>query len=201
MTTDTTTDTTSFDAFFDASYDDVVRTLSLITHDRARAEDAAQDAFAVAYRKWSSVARLDRPAGYVVVTATNRLKRWFATEERRLQRFRSVGVEPPDGAPDGRHATLPDHASTVVLTSSLHDALAGLPPRQRATVVLRYLCDLSNDEVAKALGCTTGTVKSALHSALASLKVELADIDRTDPSGPSIPARRTRATTQKGVLR
>jgi len=195
------TDTTSFDAFFNDSYDDVVRTLSLITHDRARAEDAVQEAFAVAYRKWPSVARLDRPTGYVVVTATNHLKRWFATEDRRLRRFRSAGLEPPGGPPAGRGGIHADHAATVVLTASLRDALAELPPRQRATVVLRYLCDLSNDEVAKALGCSTGTVKSALHTALASLKVELSDTARTTESGSIYFARDVRATTPKGVIR
>lgn len=161
-----------FDPFFDEHYDRVVRSLSLITADRARAEDAAQEAFATAYRKWPMVAGLDRPVGWVVVVATNHLKRWFTTEERRLQRFRSAGIAAVD---DLALAATSDPATEVVIGEALRDSLAALPPRQRAVVVLRYLCDLSTDEVADALGCPNGTVKSTLHRALATLRVELAE--------------------------
>ncbi len=55
------------------------------------------------------------------------------------------------------------------------EALERLPPRQRAAVVLRHLAGLRIAEVAEALGVRTGTVKSSLHAAYASLRVELAD--------------------------
>jgi RNA polymerase sigma factor (sigma-70 family) len=52
-------------------------------------------------------------------------------------------------------------------------ALEQLAPRQRAAVVLRYLGDLSVAEVARAMGCAEGTIKSTLHTALARLRVDL----------------------------
>jgi RNA polymerase sigma factor (sigma-70 family) len=55
-------------------------------------------------------------------------------------------------------------------------ALASLPPRQRATLVLRYYCDLSVEETAKELGCTPGTVKSQTAKGLSALRRALAPV-------------------------
>jgi RNA polymerase sigma factor (sigma-70 family) len=63
-------------------------------------------------------------------------------------------------------------ADDVVGALDLEAALSRLAPRQRAAVVLRYLADLTVPEVAKAMGCADGTVKSTLHSALERLRVE-----------------------------
>jgi RNA polymerase sigma-70 factor (sigma-E family) len=149
-----------FDEFFADHYDEVVRTMSLAIGDRERAEDAAQEAFAKAYRKWPAVAQMDRPVGWVVVVAVNQVRRWIARTDRRFG--------PVEGA---TFAT--DPAQELADGVAIRRALDRLPPRQRATVVLRYLCDLPTTDVAEALGCSPGTVKSALHAALANLRVEL----------------------------
>lgn len=149
-----------FDDFFADNYDQVVRSLTLAVGDRARAEDAAQEAFAKAYRRWPSVAQMERPVGWVLVVAMNQMKRWIKRADR------DFGESPPEEA---------DHAEVVAASASIRDALAVLPPRQRAAVVLRYLCDLPNADVAKALGCATGTIKSTLHAALKQLRLELED--------------------------
>ena len=174
MTTDAGPDLEpdSFEAFFDAHYDEVVRALLLIAGDRGRAEDAAQEAFAQALRRWSRVRAMARPVGWVIVVGVNRLKRWMARAERRH-------LDVPGPLADPR-----DHADDVVAGTQLRAALDRLAPRQRATVVLRYLCDLPTAEVAEALGCSPGTVKSALHQALANLRVELADGDLGDGEVP-----------------
>jgi RNA polymerase sigma factor (sigma-70 family) len=65
-----------------------------------------------------------------------------------------------------------DHASGVVTTLVLREAIVGLPPRQRAAIVLRYLADLSIAEVAAAMDCAEGTVKATLHQALRSLRID-----------------------------
>jgi RNA polymerase sigma-70 factor (sigma-E family) len=150
-----------FDDFFADNYDEVVRSLSLAVGDRARAEDAAQEAFAKAYRRWPSVAQMERPVGWVLVVAVNQMKRWIKRADREFG--------------ESAHGDAADHAETVAASASIRDALAVLPPRQRAAVVLRYLCDLPNADVAQALGCAPGTVKSTLHSALKQLRVELED--------------------------
>ena len=168
----------SFEGFFDAHYDDVVRTLTLVVGDRDRADDAAQEAFAQAFRKWSTVSVMERPVGWVIVVGVNRLKRWIARGGRaRPTDPTDLGELRDDGHPDC--ADRSDHAGAVAAGADLRVALDRLGRRQRATVVLRYLCDLSTDDVAKALGCSPGTVKSALHQALANLRVTL-DVGPTD---------------------
>ena len=154
-----------FDEFFDAHYVEVARTLALAVGDEDRADDAAQEAFAQAYRKWSAVSRMERPVGWVVVVGINRLKRWIGRAER---------AWPTD---QERADAVGDPADHIVDGADLRAALDRLAPRQRATVVLRYLCDLSTDDVARALGCSPGTVKSALHQALANLRVDLETFD------------------------
>lgn len=67
----------------------------------------------------------------------------------------------------------PDEADHVVLRAALAAALVHLPRRQRETIVLRYLCDLPEADVASALGLSAGTVKTHLHRALASLRVSI----------------------------
>jgi RNA polymerase sigma factor (sigma-70 family) len=163
-----------FEEFFTDHYDEVVRTLSLAVGDRHRAEDAAQEAFSLAYRKWPQVAGLDRPVGWVLVVGMNRLRRWFTRIDKRDLEHRNRALAlARDGSPDRAQ----DPAVGVVASASIRAALDGLPPRQRATVVLRVLCDLSTNDVARALGCSPGTVKAALHQGLAHLRVELADED------------------------
>ena len=168
----------SFEGFFDAHYDDVVRTLTLVVGDRDRADDAAQEAFAQAFRKWSAVSIMERPVGWVIVVGVNRLKRWIARGDRaRPTDPTDLGELGDDGHLDGVDRS--DHAESVATGDDLRVALDRLGRRQRATVVLRYLCDLSTDEVAKALGCSPGTVKSALHQALANLRITL-QVDQPD---------------------
>jgi len=66
-----------------------------------------------------------------------------------------------------------DESDDVVLRVALVAALVHLPRRQRETIVLRYLCDLPEADVAKALGVSAGTVKTHLHRALASLRADI----------------------------
>ena len=66
-----------------------------------------------------------------------------------------------------------DVADLVVQRESLGEAIDQLPERQRLAIVLRYGLDLSLDDVAAAMGCAVGTVKSTLHTALARLHVSL----------------------------
>ena len=60
--------------------------------------------------------------------------------------------------------------------------VAGLPPRQRAIVVLRYYEDLSEAEIARVLGCAPGTVKSQAFAAMKSLRFAVADVPTGDPT-------------------
>jgi RNA polymerase sigma factor (sigma-70 family) len=150
----------TFDSFFDRQYEPVVRSLTLVFGDRHRAEDAVQGAFERAYRKWRTVSEMDRPGTWVYVVALRDARRGLAREER--------GEPIEDSAVTGME-------ELAVTALSVQAALAQLPLRQRAAVVLRYLGGLTVPEVAEAMGCAEGTVKATLHQALRRLRVEFSE--------------------------
>jgi len=118
----------------------------------------AQEGFARAYRRWSSVSAMERPVAWVYVVALNRFRR-----ESRHRRIDLATATAP----------LQDPAAAVAVAVSIRAALETLAPRQRTAVVLRYLADLRLAEVAEAMGCSVGTVKATLHTALRKLRVDL----------------------------
>jgi RNA polymerase sigma factor (sigma-70 family) len=149
----------SFEEFVIANYAVVLRALSLAIGSPDRAEEMTQEAFARAYRHWHRVSQMERPVAWVYVVGVNAARRAFRRELRTA-----------DPSLELRGA---DHAGQVAVVATIRAALDSLSPRQRLVVVLRYLADLSTAEVAEAMDCAEGTVKSTLHSALRSLRVEL----------------------------
>jgi RNA polymerase sigma-70 factor (ECF subfamily) len=158
----------AFDEFYAAQYDPLARTLTIALADRASAEEAAQEAFTRALRRWRHVRSLDRPAAWLYVVAMNHV-RDGRRKDRREPRWDAQLDE-----------TTPDPSGGVTTALSVRDAIATLPAREREAVVLRYLADLSLADVADAMGCAIGTVKATLHHALGSLRVELEDDDDAD---------------------
>jgi RNA polymerase sigma-70 factor, ECF subfamily len=154
-----------FDRFFDEHYGSTLRAVSVAIGDPGRAEDLTQEAFARAFRRWSTVSKFERPVAWVYVVALN-------AERKRWRRERQAPeTEPLAG-------TVPDVAGGVLSTIVVRDALARLPARQRAAVVLRYLADLTVADIANVMGCAEGTVKATLHHALRNLRV---DLDGSEP--------------------
>lgn len=149
-----------FEAFFDQHYGATLRAVSLTIGNSERAEDLTQEAFARAFRRWSSVSALERPVAWVYVVALN-------AERKRWRRERNA----PES--ETRGESVPDVAGGVLSTIVVRDALDRLPARQRAAVVLRYLGDLTVSDIAEVMGCAEGTVKATLHQALRNLKVDL----------------------------
>jgi DNA-directed RNA polymerase specialized sigma24 family protein len=96
-----------------------------------------------------------------------------ALERTLISRRERLVAETPEGSydePRGRD-------------DELWAALATLPPRQRAVVVLRFYEDLTEADTAAALGCTVGTVKSQTWKALARLRTQVTRADLADPGG------------------
>jgi RNA polymerase sigma-70 factor (sigma-E family) len=152
----------SFEEFVQARSGSLLRTALLLTgQNRAEAEDLLQLALERAYRHWTRVAGSGEPERYVRrILANASADRW-----RRLAR-RPEHALPADDAGPG----IPDQAAILADRDYLLRALAALPPRQRAVLVLRYYDDFSEAEVAEALGCSVGTVKSHAARALARLR-------------------------------
>ena len=152
-----------FDAFVAGSGSRLLHTAYLLTGDRGRRRTSSQDVLVRAWSRWSRVSAADEPRAYVRRMLVNTsVSRWRALRSRRAER---LVAEPPDRA---RRATADPRDDEVCGRRS-----PTLPPRQRAVVVLSYYEDLSDGQVAEALGCSTGTVKSQRAKALRSLRARI----------------------------
>jgi RNA polymerase sigma-70 factor (sigma-E family) len=162
-----------FSQFMQARWPQLVRLGYGLTGDLQTAEDLAQTAFAKAYASWWRVRRADDPDAYVRRILINASKR----------RFRGGRVsEQPSEPGDLPDLTVADPAAGIDERSALMAALAGLPPRQRAVVVLRYWEDMTDAQVGVLLGCSASTVRSQAARALAKLRAS-AKLAEEDSSG------------------
>jgi len=159
-----------FDEFVRVSSPGLLRTAYLLTGDRGHAEDVVQTALLQVARKWRRIR--DEPTPYARRTVVNLAKN-RRRERSRRPRESTATVDPG-------YAQL---ESDVLLQQVLLPAVMDLPVGQRAVLVLRYFQDLSIEQTATALGCSTGTVKSQTHHALNKLREALgaaADVKEID---------------------
>lgn len=145
-----------FDDFVASCSGRLLRTAYLLTHDHALAEDLLQTALAKSWFAWRRIE--GDPEPYVRKVLVNTYASWW--------RRRWHGEQPTERLPEQAHHDQPDTAQ------DLWSALARLPRRQRAVVVLRFVEDLSEAETARILDCSVGTVKSQASKALAKLRVD-----------------------------
>ena len=140
--------------------------LLLTGQNRAEAEDLLQMSLERAYRRRAMLARDRSPEPYVRKVLIN------ASIDRRraLKRRGEHQLEAGDFEP-----AVDDRTGEIANRDLLARSLARIPPRQRAVLVLRYWCDMSEAEIAATLGCTPGTVKSQAARGLARLR-ELAGV-------------------------
>ncbi|WP_370083967.1 SigE family RNA polymerase sigma factor [Streptacidiphilus sp. MAP12-16] len=129
-----------------------------------RAEELLQEALLKLWSVWHKVAE-QAPEPYV--------RRVMSRAAARSARRRWWGERPTERLPD--IASGADDTAAVDERTRLESALALLPPRQRAAVVLRYFQDLPERQVAEALGCPVGTARSLVSRGVAQLRIALAD--------------------------
>jgi RNA polymerase sigma-70 factor (sigma-E family) len=148
---------------FRARYPEMVRLADLLGADDP--EDIAQEAFARLIRKHDTLRDPGSALAYVRTSVCNLTR-------NRHRHLRVVGRRTPAGRPE-------DSSEQVAIVREEHRevlaALAGLPPRTREALVLRYWLDLSEREMAEAMGVSAGTVKSHVSRGLAALARALGD--------------------------
>jgi RNA polymerase sigma-70 factor (sigma-E family) len=137
-----------------------LRVAFLLTGNRADAEDLLQTALAKTYLSWHRIQDKGALDGYVRRVLVNTQTSWW--RKRRVDEY-ATDVLPEQPWED----EAPDHFET---RETVWRALAELPKRQRAVVVLRYYEDLSEAETAAAMGISVGTVKSTASRALAKMR-------------------------------
>lgn len=149
----------AFRAYVAARSPALMRTAYLLTGSRPDAEDLLQTALAKTYLAWDRIREREAVDGYV--------RKVMVNTQTSFWRRRRVDERPTGTLPErpGRDVT-----ADLDLHDALWNALATLPKRQRAMVVLRYYEDLPEAEVARVLGVSVGTVKSTTSRALAKLR-------------------------------
>lgn len=148
-------------ALYSANYRSLVRLAAMLVRDAGTAEEVVQDAFVAMHGGWRRLRDPDKALSYLRQSVVNR--------SRSVLRHRAV-VEKyaPKGLPDAPSAEA--GAIGELERSAVIDALSRLPARQREALVLRYYADLSEAEIANAMGISRGAVKSHTARGMTSLR-------------------------------
>jgi RNA polymerase sigma-70 factor (sigma-E family) len=149
-----------FRAFVAARQVALLRTAYLLTGDRGIAEDLLQTALTKTYLAWGRIRDKGAAEAYARAALVTTSTSWW--------RRHWHGERPTERLPD--RATDADATAALDDRDAMWTALSRLPARQRAVIVLRYYEDLTEDEIARALGCSRGTVKSQASRALRALR-------------------------------
>ena len=148
-------------------YRSLVRLAALLLDDVGASEEVVQDAFVKLQLGWGCLADADKAPAYLRSAVLNGAR---SRLRHRQVRARHLQVAPPPAA----------SPEVAVLAADEHDrmvvALRRLPARQREALVLRYYLDLSEAEMAAAMGVSAGSVKTHVHRGLAALHTALGEI-------------------------
>lgn len=143
----------SYEDCYREQFRPLVRLAFLLTGSAETAQDVVQDAFVHLHRRWKSV---EQPDAYVRRSVVNGCN----SHHRRLRLERTRRPDSPAVVTD-------------LEADEITDALAALPHRQRAALVLRFYLDLPDAHAAEILGCRVGTVGSLVHRGLAQLRKDI----------------------------
>ena len=161
-------------AIYTTHYRSLVRLSCLLLRDTGTAEEVVQDSFVAMHGAWSRLRDSEKALAYLRQSVVNR--------SRSVLRHQIVvdrhAPKPPPDEPSAEHGAI-----ALLERSAVIAALRGLPARQREALVLRFYADLSEAQIAAAMGISKGAVKSHTARALASLRTALEDTDVT-PGGP-----------------
>jgi RNA polymerase sigma-70 factor (sigma-E family) len=154
-------DDAAFRAFVETNGATLLHAARLLAGDHHRGEDLVQTVLTRVYLKWD---RIDTPLAYA--------RKALVTAHIDSTRRRWWGERPTETLPEVTASESTD-VGAVDERDELRRLLAGLSPKERAVVVLRYYCDLSEQDAAATLGVPVGTVKSTCSRALSRLRVEI----------------------------
>jgi RNA polymerase sigma-70 factor (sigma-E family) len=151
-------------AIYGTHYRSLVRLAALLVRDVGTAEEVVQESFVAMHTAWRRIRDNEKALSYLRQSVVNR--------SRSVLRHRVVvDRNAPKPAPDMPSAE--QGALTLLERSAVVAALRSLPPRQREALVLRYYGDLSEAQIASAMGISRGAVKSHTARAIASLRAVL----------------------------
>ena len=160
---------TAVEELYAAHYRRLVRLSVLLVRDVETAEEVVQDSFVAMHGRWRSLQEPEKGLAYLRQTVVNR--------SRSVLRHRGVrDRHATASAPVAHRAGADDDALASERRALLIGALRGLPERQREVLALRYYLDLSEAEIAEALGISRGAVKSHASRGVAALRTLMEDV-------------------------
>jgi RNA polymerase sigma-70 factor (sigma-E family) len=148
---------------FEAHYRPLVRLAALLLADRGMAEEVTQEAYVSLHLRWRRLRDADKALAYLRACVVNGAR--SALRHRGVVDRYAARWQPPPDVPSAEAGALGALAHRDVIA-----ALRRLPVRQRETLVLRYYADLSEAEIAEAMGISRGAVKSHASRGLAALR-------------------------------
>jgi RNA polymerase sigma-70 factor (sigma-E family) len=158
---DTDTALAAITEIYGAHYRSLVRLATLLVHDVATAEEVVQDSFVALHAALHRLRDSEKTLSYLRAAVVNRSR---SVLRHRVVVDRNAPKPAPD-MPSAEHGAL-----ALIERSSVIAALRSLPGRQREVVVLRFYADLSEAQIAAAMGITRGAVKSHTSRAMAALR-------------------------------
>lgn len=143
----------------------LLRFAYVLSGDPHLAEDLVQEVLARLHRRWDKITAMQHPEAYVRAAIVRQFLSW----RRRRAAREAILSEVPE--PPG----LDEPQQRVLARDQMWRLLAGLPRAQRAVLVLRFYCDLPDDEIAVLLGRAESTVRSQASRALARMRTMMAE--------------------------
>ena len=165
-------DAAAFSEFAALRSRSLFRTAYLVVGDHQLAQDLVQESLIKLYVAWPRVRDVNKAEAYT--------RRIIVTTAISWRRRRGFHERPMESLPESAMA---DSADVLGVRDELWTGLRRLPPRQRATVVLRFCEDLSEAQVAELMGCSVGSVKKQSSLGLAKLRDLLGPLDVPTPDG------------------
>ena len=158
----------ALEQLYAAHWRSLVRLSVLLLRDQGAAEEVVQDAFVAVHGRWSRLRDPDKALAYLRQAVVNR-SRSALRHRGVVERYAARQAPPPDAAPAD------DDVSAAGRRTAVLDAMRALPDRQREVLALRYYLDLSEAEIADALGIARGSVKAHASRGAATLRSLLAE--------------------------
>lgn len=158
----------ALEQLYAAHWRQLVRLSVLLVRDTATAEEVVQDAFVAVHARWGRLREPERALAYLRQAVVNRSR--SALRHRAVVTRHLATVGEPEDVPGADATTLDRHRRERVL-----DGLRALPRRQREVLALRYYLELSEAEIADALGISPGSVKSHASRGAAALRALLTE--------------------------
>lgn len=157
--------TAQIDQLYRSERDRLLRIAVLLVGDRGAAEDVVHDAFAALHKRWATLTDPTAAAGYLTVSVANTAR---SALRRRRVALRHLRVGEPDSTAAADAALLLGDEHRAVIA-----AVRRLPKRQQQVIILRYWADLTEQQIAEAMGISRGTVKSNAARGLATVHKHL----------------------------